>query len=1378
MHRPLHHATRHLVATLLLLALVAAPPPAGTEDPPQPPPLRPLHDTFVFLPEDVVAGTDVALRVLVTTPASLTDDRPIEGATVRIALEGAPGGTLPLFEGKTDARGLVTPRVRFPEVPDGKATLWILTVSPFGHQDITQELDIRAARSALLLTTDKPLYQPGQVVHLRALALREGSLKPAAAADLVFEIADPKGNKVMKRTVRTSDFGVAATDFTLADEVGLGDYDVSAAVGPAVSRKTVVVKKYVLPRFRTALTTVRAFHLPGDTLQGEVQADYLFGRPVAGAEVAIEAACAYEEFSASEHARVTHDFSSIATVSAQTDAHGHATFEVPLAGDLLPADPAVLGGQLRLQVAVTDGAGHTERTIRVLPVARGPIGIAAVPESGRLVPGVENLVYLVATYPDGTPAPDAEVEFVVRPRGADGQSDPPDDGDDPIGVPPLFSARARTDATGIATVAYTPRREHLGRTDSDYEARVFPSTNPEDRGREHDVRVARVFCALRARDARGAKCESRVTLPSQEGGPQLLLRLDRAIYAPGEPIGAEVFTTAGPGGVYVDLLKDGQTVAAALADVHDGRARCELAPPPGLAGAAEVHAYQLAPSGDLARDGQVAYVRPAGGLTVAVTADKPEYRPGEAAVVRFAVTDAAGRPAPAALGVVLVDESVYALQENQPGLERAFFTLTRELAAPAGSLRYAGPSLAELAAAPGAPPDRQRIARVLLAGADPCPYYAVAVNPRSARTARVVVQYRQVCSALADYVRSGEIFSARDEATGQWGFRKDLLDLLVTDQKIDPAWLRTPWSRRVTLADLAQVMAGFDFEATARAAYQQRKDLLWHKLLEPREGEDAGPCVLERAPGGDTLRYRAGVLEALPAAAKLPVTVLTDPWGAPITLERLLREEPAFAPANLARAFLGERKRVLWPVLVQHVAAFGLDNLAMWDARAAAWTWRPDALARIVQAHRLDADPRRDACGRPVELSDLAAVSDDKAFLPEAVAHLVLFDRLRAVEEAIGSLISREHLTLVDEKTQASALPADLLARATGPEGTAQAHLRTDPWGHPLRLVPFEKPKGHSSWLDFYALTSDGPDRTPGTPDDLVYGGVNRPPDYHGELDVARVTVPDLALGEERPEFRARESSGYTSVAFGTTASFSADGDKPRAAGSPVGDPVRVRENFPETLCWQPNLLTDDRGEATLPLEMADSITTWRLTASASSQAGLLGGAGGALRVFSDFFVDIDFPVALTQGDEVAVPIAIHNYLSEPQTVRLEAQGDPADPWFELLDPPVREVAVAAGQVTGVRCRLRARAIGTHRLTVVARGTRMNDAVKRSVEVLPCGQRIEEVVNERLTGRVAHTFRIPERALAGSYQLVAKAYPGIHSQVLEGIDGLLGAPHG
>src|SRR5262249_41252168 len=83
-----------------------------------------------------------------------------------------------------------------------------------------------------------------------------------------------------------------------------------------------------------------------------------------------------------------------------------------------------------------------------------------------------------------------------------------------------------------------------------------------------------------------------------------------------------------------------------------------------------------------------------------------------------------------------------------------------------------------------------------------------------------------------------------------------------------------------------------------------------------------------------------------------------------------------------------------------------------------------------------------------------------------------------------------------------------------------------------------------------------------------------------------------------------------------------AKADRPgdsKTGGGSSAQPTHLREYFPETMLWQPALITDDQGRAELPVQFADSITTWRLSASASSKYGSLGGVTAPLRVFQDF---------------------------------------------------------------------------------------------------------------------------------------------------------------
>ena len=51
----------------------------------------------------------------------------------------------------------------------------------------------------------------------------------------------------------------------------------------------------------------------------------------------------------------------------------------------------------------------------------------------------------------------------------------------------------------------------------------------------------------------------------------------------------------------------------------------------------------------------------------------------------------------------------------------------------------------------------------------------------------------------------------------------------------------------------------------------------------------------------------------------------------------------------------------------------------------------------------------------------------------------------------------------------------------------------------------------------------------------------------------------------------------------------------------------RIRRDFPETLLWRPELITDDQGKGSLEFPLADSITTWRASVDAVSAAGKMG---------------------------------------------------------------------------------------------------------------------------------------------------------------------------
>jgi hypothetical protein len=1160
------------------------------------------HETTLVGSRELYAGTEAAFRCAVHGVKSATETVPLPGSRVtfhlRSSAPGAPSKDVSLYEGKVGADGSAEVRFRVPEVPAGAYKLVVKTQSALGEEALEREVRVLSTLK-VLLTTDKPLYQPGQLMHLRALALRPFDLQPVAKADLTLEVEDAKGNKVFKRQLKTSEHGIAAADFQLADEVNTGDFRVRALLGAHQADKTVTVKPYVLPKFKTALKADKTFYLPKEVLRGELQVDYFFGKPVAGAKVKVTAS--------------TFDvaFKDFLTFKGKTDAQGHVKFDVKLPDYFVGLPPQKGNALVRLEAEVTDTADHTEKVGRTFPVSDQAIRVSLIPEAGRLVPGLENKVFAAALYPDGSPAK-CEVK-VWAGREAKGKA----------------LATLKTNDAGLAELTLTPRPEQFRQ--GAWGQRPIETLGGTTAG----WAPANLFdLTAEARDTTGNVARTTTELSSEPFGENVLLRLNKAIYKGGEKVEVEVRSSAGLPTVYLDVIKSGQVLLTRWLDVRDGKASYALNLPAAVFGTLEVHAYQMLGSGEIIRDSRVVYVSPANDLRVSVKADKDVYLPGAEGTIRFEVTDAQGRPAPAALGVLIVDEAVYALQEMQPGLEKVYFTLQEELLKPRAQVVYRpGENLDTLIRRPRLPDDRQQVAQVLLTAVRPKPPTAWHVNPAQERQQKLQAQIQQI----------------------GWGLYQYALNV--------------------------------------------NKPIV-----------EAG-----KKPG--TWALRADVVREAVKAGNLHASQVNDPVGVPLTPAALERLEPGFSANRLARAV---------------------------------------TLARLQQT-----------------ISFLSAYA-----------------------------YNHRGVLLKDGKWS---FPDTIVADLAKQPGVGERWV-TDGWGRQMKLVRRAGWKGPVG-VDVhggYALISAGPDGKFGTDDDVAYQHVDvwagqwwhpegsRQVAQHGPRRGGRGDLwlffgpggrggraPGMPGGPVPTAGRPTALLMELERATKSKASTGGDDKGPAKtdAGGPAAGPTRLREYFPETLLWRPELITDGRGRAELRVPFADSITTWRLTASASSRAGSLGGVSAPLRVFQDFFVDLDLPLALTQNDEVAFPVAVYNYLKGPQTVTLDLQPQP---WFELVDGlgARRKVELKANQVTSVQFRIKAKKVGRFALTVKAAGSKMSDAVKRSIDVAPDGRKVEQVVTDRLKGKVTQALTIPESAIPDASRLLVKVYPGVFSQLLEGTEGMLRLPNG
>ncbi|MBI5498705.1 MAG: hypothetical protein HY907_00555 [Deltaproteobacteria bacterium] len=1192
----------------------------------------------------LAAGSRAALRVVVERSTSILDAEPAAGAYVWLAL-GAGAEARTLFHGRTGDAGTADVNFRVPRLPPGESLLVLHVRDAAGGGQCTYARTATIVDAVrVLLTTDKPLYQPGQTLHARALAMAPSGTGARAGLPVTFQVEDAKGNTIFRKTAATSAEGIVALDVPLAERLNEGGWSVALLdqEGATLAGKTVRVERYVLPKFDVAVETDRDWYLPGGLVTATVHVRYFFGLPVANARVAVSA----KAFDAGFHV--------IADVSGETDADGTFAFRVPLPEVLAGSDLEGGDARVTLETTVTDAAGQDETDTSSFLVAQDPISLLVMPESGALVPGVDNVLWLAAARPDGTPVTG------VATLDLDGGS-----------------VSAPTDELGITALRFAAER-------------------PD--GAELPARDVNGTILLNARftSALGESVEKDVTIESRpDGGDQVLLRLDRAIARAGYPVGLEVLATRAAGTAFVDIVQDHRTVLTKALELHDGRATWEPALPPDLAGTIELHAWLLGRDGTFVRDGRVMVVEPADELQVAIEADKDEYLPGERALLRFEVTDVAGRPKSAALGVILVDEAVYALQEMQPGLEKIYFLLEEDVLRPRVELHFApgGVTVEDAVKARRPPEGKQRAAAILLAGAEPAPVYDL----------------REVASARRAEFRERRLpvlYDALERGIGLLGVERlrrdgdptrlesDALETLVTDGLLGEGDMASPMGGTIVAEDLENLAGGLSVDDLGRRAarwgilhlYQLAE--MWARMKAEWCAGDLG------RDGAEWYCVPENILSLLPHTK---------------------------APGEAARVGLAEEEALVDP-------------------------WGREYVARVDRAAEVPVGPIGDLPGLEILSKGpdgILDTSDD-----------VRFDSSESPQGP--STVSGEYA-----RWAALAPQPDPWHALTSRESEWSARIDELVYGRAERRERArERRLLESEYGDAYGVGGLG-----------VWGtGEGGGGYYPFAFRMADAGVMGHGYG-------VGDGVGFGRGGGGMGRGRDGSRSGPDLAASPTAGPAapRVREFFPETLLWNPELITDEQGRAQLDVELADSITSWRLSVLAGSADGALGSTDQAVRVFQPFFVDLDLPVALTQNDEVAVPVALYNYLDEPQEVALELERAS---WFEPATDRRKTVHLEPHEVTSHRFRIRARTPGAHTLAVFAEGTGRADAVRRPIRVEPDGFPVEQNISDWLQGELTRSFTVPADAIPGSESLDIKVYPGAVAQAVENLDSLLRVPSG
>jgi hypothetical protein len=1357
-----------------------------------------VFELHAAAPEFVRESGHYTIRVRAIHPVT---GRPVAGVAVQASFDLDSDNGKPFLTKTvaTDRRGFASLPFILPQTVE-TSEVDVTVTGKLGDYSTEATDSFQVAHfSSVSVSTDKPIYQPGQALHMRLMAF-DSNKKAIAGEPATIKLLDPEDTLVYRTQLKTSTFGIASADWQIPDNLRLGTYRIQAAFGEgryqdSAANATVKISRYELPTFSVTAKPDRAFYLPDQDASIEIHADYLFGEPVKHGHVRV----VRETQRQWNYREQKWDAEEGDTYEGDTDDHGLYVAKVDLSDDhdALAAEDYSRFHDLKLAAYYTDSStGRTEQRRFDLRVTKDPVHIYVIgsdkPESG----GLPLEFYLSTSYADGSPAScDVEVYWAGEQKSSKSNSTSAEPVEE-------FLRRVHTNRYGVAKVAGLS-----------VPARTAHSPNDS----------SNIELSFRAKDSKGEVGHHVESIWSNDS-PGIRVATDKTLYKPGEPVQVRLATAEPDLTLVVDALHDFQIIASKQVHVRHNTAEVVFDSTDKFENEVTVVAYTFG-----RKPGEDSYYAPIAGshtvsfpknheLQVEVKLAKSVYRPGDEATANLQVTNPDGEPAKSALGLVVVDKAVEERERTDSDFrgQGGFFNFREDWDAPnIGGLHRS--DLDKLDLTKPLPDGLELVAEILLQDNSFSPSTFTSnsgpIDLAKLFASEIDPQIVPIRTALYDrYAQRGEYpktevalendlaaaGSSWRDAKDPWGMpyhaafsvtrESDVLEISsagpdkIFGTEDDFVVARMYWPYFKPNADAIQ-RAVNEFHARTGAYIRDAQTL---KTELTRLGVDfdslkdpwGHPYQLSFAVNGTHLTITvisAGpdgrfTSKQFPSDDDFPLTTVGIDYFSELSAQIDAALAANFKKTQSFPETLDELKDALsraaihWDALRdpwghRYYAAFRRESRFSDDLNVETYdqhTKREQQRSTVVPVTQrinwvLIRSAGEDGLEGTSDDFDVASYSrgvveqssKDKAPVPIGIA---------AVLQGSSGAISGT----VTDPTGASIANADINAKnsATGTTFTAKSSdngdylLRNLPAG--LYVVQFSSPGFRAYSITNVPVHSSNVTKLDAT------------------LNVGTVTET-VEVQAEAVQLQTATSSVANSKQITVFFPFLPEKQLPIAT-------PRLREYFPETLLWRPEVLTDDKGRAQLKIPLADNITTWKLSAVASTVNGEMGSSEKSIRAFQPFFVEHDPPRFLTIGDEIALPVVLRNYLDRRLQVSVEMKPSP---WFTLQSSATLKTAIAAQE--SARDVFRFKAVETvkdGKQEVSAIGADASDAISRSVTVRPNGEEKTTSVSQIFGDTVSLDLQVPDSAISGALQTNLKIYPNLTAHVLESIEAILKRPYG
>jgi hypothetical protein len=357
----------------------------------------------VIGPRSISPGQEAKYRVEVTDQKKRNVPVKVEGEFFGKDGKPLPGAELRKAEGDTlQARVPNAPLATF------ESALGLSFRADQGNrklQELTSKVPVEPPTYRTFLSTDKPIYQPGDEVRFRSLTLNRATLTPPQdELDLLYTLTNPSGVAqillVGKDRLANAGKSLVGADGEPLRGIGAGTFplDLHSEDGPYTltvvdqngrlepRNHRFLVRRHPVPRYYKSLDFADETYKPGQEVVARGRAIIADKGPVSRrpVEMRIEVDGKLYDTTGKE---------TKAPVRLETEEDG----SVPIRFKLPPRVPE---GKASVQLSFDNGG--PERTIvRPVPIASDQVDVAFFPEGGDLVAGLLNRVYFQATNPGG-----------------------------------------------------------------------------------------------------------------------------------------------------------------------------------------------------------------------------------------------------------------------------------------------------------------------------------------------------------------------------------------------------------------------------------------------------------------------------------------------------------------------------------------------------------------------------------------------------------------------------------------------------------------------------------------------------------------------------------------------------------------------------------------------------------------------------------------------------------------------------------------------------------------------------------------------------------------------------------------------------------------